>query len=159
MRQWVVGLTVAVAVAAGWDVGAAAIRVAPPDTVHDAITLAQRLQDDARVLRNGVRSGAAVAVLDRQRSRLHAGLARLVESHQQWAGTLPVTDRERVAAHMSTIETGCSHLRLMLVELDGVLAAPAPDRDKVRTLGQSIGAQAARCERALRAADRTVRDG
>lgn len=159
MRQWVVGLTVAVSVAAGSEVGAAAMRAEPPDAVHDAITLAQRLQDDARVLRNGVRSGAAVAVLERQRSRLHAGLTQLVESHQHWAGALPVTDRQRVAGHMSTIETGCDHLRLMLVQLGDALAAPAPDRDKVRTLGQSIGAQAARCERALRAADRTVRDG
>ena len=159
MRQWVVGLTVASAVAAGSNVGAAAMRAELPDAVHDAITLAQRLQDDARVLRNGVRSGAAVAVLERQRSRLHAGLTQLVESHQQWAGALPVTDRQRVAEHMSTIETGCDHLRLMLVQLGDVLAAPAPDRDKVRTLGQSIGAQAARCERALRAADRRVGDG
>lgn len=159
MRQWVVGLTVAIGVAAGSNVGAAAMRAEPPDAVRDAITLAQRLQDDARVLRNGVRSGAAVAVLERQRSRLHAGLTQLVESHQQWAGALPVTDRQRVAEHMSTIETGCDHLRLMLVQLGDVLAAPAPDRDKVRTLGQSIGAQAARCERALRAADRRVRDG
>lgn len=159
MRQWVVGLTVAASVAAGSPVGATATRVGPPDAIHDAMTLAQRLQDDARVLRNGVRSGAAVAVLERQRSRLHAGLAQLVESHQQWAGALRVTDRQRVAAHMSTIEAGCDHLRLMLVQLGDVLAAPAPDRDKVRTLGQSIGAQAARCERALRAADRTIRDG
>jgi HAMP domain-containing protein len=100
-----------------------------------------------------------VTVLDRQRGRLHASLTRLIESHAQWAGALEVTDRQRVAAQTSEIEAGCERLRHTLVELDGVLIVPDPDRDAVRSLAQAIGAQAARCERALRAADRAIREG
>lgn len=156
MRTWIAGAIVAMSIVAGPASGAAAN---PPESIDDAIALAQRLQDDARVLRNGVRSGATVAVLDRQRGRLHAGLTRLTETHARWAGALEVIDRQRVAGQMSEIEAGCEHLRRTLVELGDVLIVPDPDRDAVRRLAQTIGAQAARCERALRAADRTIGDG
>jgi hypothetical protein len=156
MRTWIACVTVAMSVLAGPVLGAVAN---PPEAIDGAITLAQRLQDDARVLRNGVRSGATVAVLDRQRGRLHASLTRLIQSHAQWAGALEVTDRQRVAAQTSEIEAGCERLRRTLVELDGVLIVPDPDRYAVRSLAQAIGAQAARCERALRAADRAIREG
>jgi hypothetical protein len=81
---------------------------------------------------------------------------RLVESHQRWAGSLPDTDRQRIDERLREIQHGCRLLQAQLAELGRALAAPTPDRNTIRSLGQSIGAQAGHCERALREASRAA---
>ena len=111
------------------------------------------------MLRNGIRSGAGITALDRQRTRLDASLARLVVSHQHWVGALPVIERQRVAAHMREIEDGCKRLGLALAGIAEELSAESPDRERIRILSQAIGRQALACERELARAARTARDG
>lgn len=154
--QWVAGLTMTVTLVAAPGVDAAGRLTAGSDAFRDATSWAQRLQDDARVLRNGVRSGAVGMVLDRQHQRLRVDLERLVDSHQHWAGSLPGTDRQRLDERLRVIHTGCRLLQAQLDELGRALAAPTPDRELIRSLGQSIGAQAGHCERALRHAARAL---
>lgn len=154
MRQWIAGLTVAGSLVTAPFDGAAAAPVTGSDDFRQATTWAQRLQDDARVLRNGVRSGAVGTILGRQHERLRGDLERLVESHQRWAGSLPSTDRQRIDERLRAIQHGCRLLQAQLDELGRALAAPTPDRQAIRSLGQSIGQQAGHCERALREAAR-----
>ena len=150
MRAWLALVLVAAPfVLPVW--GAGASPVMPPDLAA-AAEQAQRLQDTARVLRNGARMGADAAVLRRQRDRLRAELDLLVQAHERWSSTAPDEQRRRAEAPMADVHQGCDRLRAHLDELDGALAAGPLDRARVQALGQRIGRQAAGCEHALRRA-------
>jgi hypothetical protein len=125
---------------------------AQTDSTSVARRASQRLQDDARGLRNGARAGSSAAVLGRERDRLRRDLDRLVRSHESWASELTPDESARLAATISEIEEGCARIRAHLDALDAALDAKALDRQRVQRLGQAIGRQAARCEDALRRA-------
>jgi hypothetical protein len=111
---------------------------------------ARRLQQTARVLRNGATAGASAPVLAAEVTRLRADLDGLASSHERWAAALPPERRASVAPQLARVEQGCARMRASLLELERVVASATLDRSRVQSLGQSIGRQAGLCSRALR---------
>jgi hypothetical protein len=129
----------------------------PSDDITVALQSAQRLQDEARALRNGARSGAAIAELARVQDRLRDSLRALVQGHERWASTLAPDERRRIADRLTAIGSGCERIRANLGRLGAALADRDVDRARIQELGQAIGRQSGMCERALRAAERERR--
>jgi hypothetical protein len=129
----------------------------PSDDIRLACRRAQRLQDDARMLRNGARSGAPIAELALLQARLRDNLNALVLMHDRWGSALEPAQRRRVAAHLATVVAGCERIRAHLDGLAGALADRELERRRIQALGQAIGRQSGICERALRAAERERR--
>jgi hypothetical protein len=128
-----------------------------PEEAAAARQWAQQLQDDARTLRNGVRSGAAAAVLSRERDRLTADLEQLVEAYTRWAAALDAGERARVEAPLGEMHRGCEEIRRRLAELGVVLQERHVDAGRVQAIGRAIGGQALACERRMREAERAAR--
>jgi hypothetical protein len=145
------------AIAVALLVGGLVPAAAPPDDAGVARHWAQQLQDDARTLRNGARSGAAAAALIRERDRLSADLEQLIGSYTRWASALGPGERTRVEAPLGEMHRGCEHIRRRLAELAAVLQAPAIDAGRVQAIGRAIGSQALACERSMRQAERAAR--
>jgi hypothetical protein len=144
---------IAIALLVGGVVSAAPL----PDEAVAARQWAQRLQDDARTLRNGVRSGAPAAVLGRERDRMTADLEQLVGAYTRWAAALDAGERARVDAPLGEMHRGCEEIRRRLAELGVVLQAREVDAARVQAIGRAVGGQALLCERTMRQAARAAR--
>ena len=127
--------------------------------IEQARRWAQRMQDDARVLRNGARAGAGVAQLAREHDRLRDDLKGLVEAHERWGSTLEPGERSRVAERLDAVASGCERIRADLGRLDAALADRHIDRRRIQELGQAIGRQSGICERELGLAAQAVARG
>ena len=125
--------------------------------IEQAQRWAQRMQDDARVLRNGARAGAGVAQLEREHDRLRNDLKGLVEAHERWGLALEPGERSRVAERLAAVAAGCERIHTDLGRLDAALADRKIDRRRIQELGQAIGRQSGICERELRGAKREAR--
>jgi hypothetical protein len=110
---------------------------------------AQRLQDDARVLRNAARVGRGAEDLLREHARMHTDLDELVRWHEGWVEELAAGERARLASAIREIERGCARMRAHLVDLGETLEAQSLDRRRIQLLGQAIGRQAWACERQI----------
>jgi hypothetical protein len=119
------------------------------DAASGALAAAQRLQDDARVLRNGARTGATVATFDRLHLRLRRERDLLVNGHQHWRAQIPASMMADVAADSAAAESHFQQIDLHLSDLQAALQDGVADRARVSVLGQRIGRHAAQAERAL----------
>jgi hypothetical protein len=127
------------------------------DPYAEALSAAARLQDTARVLRNGLRTGAPISVLDHLLQQLARDLDRLDTAHAQWAPSVPDQARATVATEQDAIRRGCLRLHEHLDEMALTLCGTPDDRARLAALAIDIARQARSCERSTRAVQQKVR--
>ena len=127
------------------------------DPYAEALSAAARLQDTARVLRNGLRTGAPIPVLDHLVQQLAHDLDRLETAHGQWAPSVPDQARDTVATEQDAIRRGCLRLHEHLDEMALTLCGDPDDRARLAALAIDVGRQAGSCERSTRAVQRKIR--
>jgi hypothetical protein len=135
-------------------VGPAMPRASDPSTA--AIDAAERLQDTARLYRNGLRTGAAAVTLERLFGELERELETVEQAHAAWAPDVPEESREAVAIERQAIRDGCRRMHEHLRQLSEALCSDPDDRARMASLAIDVGQQAGRCEKSLRAARRLV---
>ena len=155
MTRFILALAVFLIAAGDFGITLPATAADPIDT---AAAMAQALQDDARILRNGVRSGAPAAVLTRVKNRMDAEVRQLVQQHSAWAHSLGAAERTRAASQLETIDAGCKRLAALLGEMSTAIADGAGGGEQLVELSRAAGAQAGICEKALLDARRAIRD-
>lgn len=134
--------------------------LAPPapaaaaDPAIEALSAAGRLQDTARVFRNGLRSGAPTAVLERLLRDLERDLDAVEQAHGLWAPGVPDKSHEAVEVERQAIRRGCSRMHEHLRQLSEVLCSDPDDHARMASLAIDVGRQAGSCEKALRAVRR-----
>jgi hypothetical protein len=146
----VVILTMLLAVAAG----AATPRASDPPTA--AIDAAERLQDTARLYRNGLRTGASPAALERLLGELERGLQAVEQAHAVWAPSVPEESRQAVEVERQAIRRGCNRMHEHLRQLSEVLCSNPDDHARMASLAIDVGRQAGSCEKSLRTVRRLV---
>jgi hypothetical protein len=149
MLQTIAAMFLGAAIATA--VSAQAAQPATTDECRRACTsAAQRVQDVARTLRNGVTTGAGRAALERERVALAAALHGVAGAEEAWLATLD--DEARIRLHDS-IALMADHRQEMtshLEELTSELRDGKPDGRRVQALARSLSRHAAGWEQALR---------
>ena len=153
MTRFILTLAVFLIAAGDFGITLPATAAGPVDT---AAALAQGLQDDARVLRNGVRSGAPAVVLTHVTSRMDADLRQLTRLHAAWSHSLGAAGRTRAASELETIDAGCKRLAALIGELSSAVVDGPRDGGRLLQLSRAVGEQAGLCEKALHDARRAA---
>jgi hypothetical protein len=130
--------------------------VSAAEPSSEALAAAGRLQDTARVFRNGLRSGAPTPVLERLLYQLTRDLGRLESAHQEWTPAVPEAARDAVATERETIRQGCQRLHAHLDQMALALCSDPHDRARLAALAIEVGRQAGSCERTTRVVRRLV---
>ena len=120
------------------------------DPSSTAIDAAERLQDTARLYRNGLRTGAPPSALERLLRELERDLERVEEAHGAWAPDVPERSREAADVERQAIGRGCSRMHEHVEQLAAALCSDPGDRARMATLAIEIGRQAGSCEKSLR---------
>jgi hypothetical protein len=134
--------------------GAAMPREADPS--RTAIDAVERLQDTARLYRNGLRTGAPTSALERLLRDLERDLEAVEQAHGAWAPHVPEESRAAVDAERQAIRRGCSRMHEYLRQLSEVLCSDPDDHARMASLAIDVGRQAGSCETALRTVRRLV---
>ena len=126
----------------------------PPDIVMVCLDAAQRIQDEARALRNGVVAGRDARTLGQQRDRISVEIRAVEACERRWLATLNEEERVRLNEEIAWMEDDRRELEKHLGEVDHYLALTPPDREAVEAGGRSIGRHALSWQQALRRAVR-----
>jgi hypothetical protein len=142
------------AIAAGILIAAAgaAADAGPHDVVAVCLDAAQRVQDEARALRNGSVAGRDAQALGAQRDRISVQIRALEACERRWLATLDEEARVRVHEEIAWMEDDRLELQKHLGELDHFLAALPLDREAIEEVGRAVGRHALSWRQALRRA-------
>lgn len=135
-------------------IGPAMPRASDPSTA--AIDAAERLQNTARVYRNGLRGGAPAFALERLFRKLERDLETLEQAHAAWAPDVAEESREAIDIERQAVRDGCSRMHEHLRQLSEALCSDPDDHARMASLAIDVGRQAGHCEKSLRAARRLV---
>ena len=106
--------------------------------VRAASESARKIQDRARDLERHAAGNSSVQTMSRDRDRIREQVEAMEKAHTKWRDGLTEQDRTRLREQLAQMEQQRERLRSHLRELGGVLAAPNPDRERIRELARQI---------------------
>jgi len=122
----------------------------PGEKTRLCYVAAQRVQDEARSLRNGVTAGADRAVLAGSQMRITNFIHDLERTEREWLATLGEDERSRHQLAIAALARERTELRQHASELAEALKASPVERRRVQEIARSIAQHAAAWERSVR---------